>query len=61
MRYSVLGPTLAHSPDGTDVAVGGPRVRALLTVLVLRAGRTVLVPDLVDEEIGRASLGERVV
>ncbi|MFD8646304.1 BTAD domain-containing putative transcriptional regulator, partial [Streptomyces zaomyceticus] len=49
MRYSVLGPTLAHSPDGTDVAVGGPRVRALLTVLALRAGRTVLVPDLVDE------------
>ncbi|MEU2114475.1 BTAD domain-containing putative transcriptional regulator [Streptomyces sp. NPDC016459] len=49
MRYSVLGPTLAHLPDGTDVAVGGPRVRALLTVLALRAGRTVPVPDLVDE------------
>ncbi|MFD3530809.1 BTAD domain-containing putative transcriptional regulator [Streptomyces sp. NPDC058664] len=49
MRYSVLGPTLAHAPDGTDVPVGGPRVRALLTVLVLRAGRTVPVSDLVDE------------
>ncbi|MFH9721805.1 AfsR/SARP family transcriptional regulator [Streptomyces sp. NPDC017254] len=49
MRYSVLGPTLAHAPDGTDVAVGGPRVRALLTVLALRPGRTVPVPDLVDE------------
>ncbi|MFC8763577.1 BTAD domain-containing putative transcriptional regulator [Streptomyces sp. NPDC057193] len=49
MRYSVLGPTLAHAPDGTDVAVGGPRVRALLTVLALRAGRTVPVADLVDE------------
>ncbi|MFE2012533.1 BTAD domain-containing putative transcriptional regulator [Streptomyces sp. NPDC059491] len=49
VRYSVLGPTLAHAPDGTDVTVGGPRVRALLTVLALRAGRTVPVPDLVDE------------
>ncbi|MEU6168671.1 BTAD domain-containing putative transcriptional regulator [Streptomyces tanashiensis] len=49
MRYSVLGPTLARTPDGTDVPVGGPRVRALLTVLALRAGRTVPVPHLVDE------------
>ncbi|MFI9744112.1 BTAD domain-containing putative transcriptional regulator [Streptomyces sp. NPDC052494] len=49
MRYSLLGPTLAHTPDGADVTVGGPRVRALLTVLALRAGRTVPVPALVDE------------
>ncbi|MEU2079914.1 BTAD domain-containing putative transcriptional regulator, partial [Streptomyces sp. NPDC013489] len=49
MHYCVLGPTLARTSDGTDVAVGGPRVRALLTVLALRAGRTVPVPDLVDE------------
>ncbi|MBD0711778.1 BTAD domain-containing putative transcriptional regulator, partial [Streptomyces sp. CBMA291] len=49
MRYSVLGPTLAHAPDGTDVPVGGPRVRALLTVLALRAGRTVPVSALVEE------------
>ncbi|MFI0985088.1 BTAD domain-containing putative transcriptional regulator [Streptomyces exfoliatus] len=49
MHYSVLGPTLAHAADGTDVAVGGPRVRALLTVLALRAGRTVPVTELVHE------------
>ncbi|MFC9705731.1 BTAD domain-containing putative transcriptional regulator [Streptomyces sp. NPDC056943] len=49
VRYSLLGPTLAHTPDGADVTVGGPRVRALLTVLALRAGRTVPVPALVDE------------
>ncbi|WP_234285767.1 AfsR/SARP family transcriptional regulator, partial [Streptomyces venezuelae] len=49
MLYSVLGPTLARTPDGTDVAVGGPRVRALLTVLALRAGRTVPVGELVAE------------
>ncbi|MFF8376342.1 BTAD domain-containing putative transcriptional regulator [Streptomyces sp. NPDC015661] len=49
MRYFVLGSTIARAPDGTDVQVGGPRVRALLTVLALRAGRNVPVPDLVDE------------
>ncbi|MEU8520259.1 BTAD domain-containing putative transcriptional regulator [Streptomyces sp. NPDC048577] len=49
MRYSVLGPTLAHRPDGTPVPVGGPRLRALLTVLALRAGRTVPAGVLVDE------------
>ncbi|WP_432120397.1 BTAD domain-containing putative transcriptional regulator [Streptomyces sp. S1] len=49
MRYSLLGPTLVHASDGTDVTVGGPRVRALLTVLALRAGRPVPVRELVDE------------
>ncbi|MFG3345026.1 BTAD domain-containing putative transcriptional regulator [Streptomyces sp. NPDC048018] len=48
MRYSVLGPTRAHTSEGS-VAVGGPRVRALLTVLALRAGRGVPVGVLVDE------------
>ncbi|MEU8540792.1 BTAD domain-containing putative transcriptional regulator [Streptomyces sp. NPDC048717] len=37
---------------GTAVAVGGPRVRALLTVLALRAGRPVPVGVLVDEVWG---------
>ncbi|MFI8293668.1 BTAD domain-containing putative transcriptional regulator, partial [Streptomyces sp. NPDC085614] len=49
VRYSVLGPTLAHRPDGTPVPIGGPRLRALVTVLALRAGRAVPVPVLVDE------------
>ncbi|MFJ8665663.1 AfsR/SARP family transcriptional regulator [Streptomyces sp. NPDC093600] len=49
MRYSVLGPVRVHTADGTSVAVGGPRLRALLTVLALRAGRTVPVAVLVDE------------
>ncbi|MFF5972400.1 BTAD domain-containing putative transcriptional regulator [Streptomyces sp. NPDC012769] len=52
MRYSVLGPTRAHTSEGTAVAVGGPRVRALLTVLALRAGRAVPVGVLVDEVWG---------
>ncbi|MFE5487891.1 BTAD domain-containing putative transcriptional regulator [Streptomyces sp. NPDC056527] len=49
MRYSVLGPTQVHTVHGTPVALGGARLRALLTVLALRAGRTVPVGVLVDE------------
>ncbi|MET9951541.1 BTAD domain-containing putative transcriptional regulator, partial [Streptomyces sp. NPDC006339] len=52
VRYSVLGPTRAHTSEGTAVAVGGPRVRALLAVLALRAGRAVPVGLLVDEVWG---------
>ncbi|WP_149182045.1 BTAD domain-containing putative transcriptional regulator [Streptomyces sp. TRM49041] len=49
MQISVLGPTQVHRPDGTPVPVGGARLRALLTALALRPGRTVPVGLLVDE------------
>ncbi|MHC5905381.1 AfsR/SARP family transcriptional regulator, partial [Streptomyces sp. S6] len=49
VRYCVLGSTQVLRPDGTALAVGGARLRALLTVLVLRAGRTVSVGSLVAE------------
>lgn len=49
VRYRILGTTQALRPDGTPVPVGGARLRALLTVLALRAGRTVPVRLLVDE------------
>ncbi len=49
MRYRVLGTTQAWHDDGTPVALGGARLRALLTVLALRPGRTVPVGILVDE------------
>ncbi|MEV4949845.1 BTAD domain-containing putative transcriptional regulator [Streptomyces sp. NPDC053755] len=52
VRYSVLGPTQVHTAHGTPVAVGGPRLRALLTVLALRAGRSVPVALLVEEVWG---------
>ncbi|WP_346079598.1 AfsR/SARP family transcriptional regulator [Actinocorallia cavernae] len=52
MRYRLLGPTQALRPDGTAVPVGGARLRALLSVLALRAGRTVPVGVLVDEVWG---------
>ncbi|MET8945058.1 BTAD domain-containing putative transcriptional regulator [Streptomyces sp. NPDC004542] len=49
VRYRILGTTQALRPDGTSVPVGGARLRALLTVLALRPGRTVPVGVLVDE------------
>ncbi|NNN35998.1 AfsR family transcriptional regulator [Streptomyces sp. S3(2020)] len=49
VRYRILGTTQALRPDGTPLPVGGARLRALLTVLALRPGRTVAVSLLVDE------------
>ncbi|MFI6864921.1 BTAD domain-containing putative transcriptional regulator [Streptomyces sp. NPDC050421] len=49
MRYGILGTTQALRDDGTAVALGGARLRALLAVLALRTGRTVSVAVLVDE------------
>ncbi|MFR9794825.1 AfsR/SARP family transcriptional regulator [Streptomyces sp. MS06] len=49
VRYRILGTTRAIRPDGTAVPLGGARLRALLTVLALRAGRTVPVGRLVAE------------
>ncbi|MFE1858366.1 AfsR/SARP family transcriptional regulator [Streptomyces anandii] len=49
VRYRILGTTQALRPDGTAVPVGGARLRALLTVLALRPGRTVPVGVLVEE------------
>ncbi|MGW0991111.1 BTAD domain-containing putative transcriptional regulator [Streptomyces sp. NPDC002486] len=52
VRYRILGTTQALRSDGTAVPVGGARLRALLTVLALRAGRTVPAALLVDEVWG---------
>ncbi|MEV6947345.1 BTAD domain-containing putative transcriptional regulator [Streptomyces sp. NPDC051172] len=52
VRYRILGTTQALRADGTLVPVGGARLRALLTVLALRAGRTVPTGVLVDEVWG---------
>ncbi|MFJ2746000.1 BTAD domain-containing putative transcriptional regulator [Streptomyces sp. NPDC087440] len=54
MRYQILGPARALRDDGTAVPLGGPRLRAALTVLALRPGRAVPVPVLVDEVWGEA-------
>lgn len=49
MRYAILGTAQATRDDGTPVAVGGARLRALLTALALRPGRTVPTDLLVDQ------------
>ncbi|MFJ5550264.1 AfsR/SARP family transcriptional regulator [Streptomyces sp. NPDC093225] len=49
MRYGILGTTQVLRKDGTAVAVGGARLRALLSALALRAGRAVAAATLIDE------------
>uniref|UniRef100_A0AAU2JPZ8 Winged helix-turn-helix domain-containing protein n=1 Tax=Streptomyces sp. NBC_00049 TaxID=2903617 RepID=A0AAU2JPZ8_9ACTN len=49
MRYAILGTAQAIHDDGTPVAVGGARLRALLTALALRPGRAVPAHLLVAE------------
>ncbi|CAL9424623.1 hypothetical protein SUDANB120_01918 [Streptomyces sp. enrichment culture] len=49
MRYAILGSVQVVRGDGTPVAVGGARLRALLTALALRAGRAVPVHLLVAD------------
>ncbi|MFB9587829.1 AfsR/SARP family transcriptional regulator [Streptomyces racemochromogenes] len=49
VRYAILGTAQAISDDGSPVAVGGARLRALLTALALRPGRAVPAGLLVAE------------
>ncbi|HEX3813079.1 MAG TPA: BTAD domain-containing putative transcriptional regulator [Mycobacteriales bacterium] len=53
MFFGILGAVEAWRPDGTVVAVGGPRVRALLAVLLLDAGRVVGTERLIDSLYGQ--------
>ncbi|MFI9355501.1 BTAD domain-containing putative transcriptional regulator [Streptomyces lydicus] len=50
MRYGILGTTQAGRADGTPVAVGGARLRALLAALALRPGRA-LTPDVLIADV----------
>ncbi len=52
MRFRILGPLEVSSPDGTPVAVGGPRPRALLVLLLVHAGRPVSVERLIVAQYG---------
>ncbi|MGW2816783.1 AfsR/SARP family transcriptional regulator [Streptomyces sp. NPDC001415] len=49
MRYLILGATEARDDNGTAIPLGGPRLRTLLTALVLRTPRPVPVPTLIDD------------
>ncbi|MEU8250407.1 BTAD domain-containing putative transcriptional regulator [Nonomuraea sp. NPDC048916] len=48
MRFEILGPAKVLGDDGEPVSLGGPRVRGLLTLLALDAGRVVGAEYLVD-------------
>ncbi|MFJ9633255.1 BTAD domain-containing putative transcriptional regulator [Streptomyces sp. NPDC101175] len=52
MRYGILGSTRAEDERGAVVALGGARLRALLAVLALHAGRIVPFGTLIDEVWG---------
>ncbi|MEU6843959.1 BTAD domain-containing putative transcriptional regulator [Streptomyces sp. NPDC046716] len=48
MRFGILGPLDVRASDGSPLDPGGPRPRALLTLLLLDAGRTVSADRLID-------------
>jgi DNA-binding SARP family transcriptional activator len=54
VRFRVLGAFEAHGPDG-PLDLGGPKRRALLALLVLRAGRATSVEAIVDALWGPAA------
>ncbi|WP_043264091.1 BTAD domain-containing putative transcriptional regulator [Streptomyces sp. CT34] len=52
MRYGILGTTQAGRADGSPVALGGPRLRALLAALALRPGRALTADALIADVWG---------
>ncbi|HWS38546.1 MAG TPA: BTAD domain-containing putative transcriptional regulator, partial [Actinoplanes sp.] len=53
MRFGILGPLRARRPDGVPIPLGGPRLRALLAMLLLDAGRPVPIDRLIDGLYGQ--------
>ncbi|AVT35471.1 BTAD domain-containing putative transcriptional regulator [Plantactinospora sp. BB1] len=54
MRFGILGATEVYAGDGRRLAVGGPRLRALLVLLLLDAGRVVSADRLIQGLYGDA-------
>lgn len=52
MRIGILGALEVRAADGTSIAVGGPRPKALLVLLALNAGRVVSVDAIVAAQYG---------
>ncbi|MFD0743339.1 BTAD domain-containing putative transcriptional regulator [Phytohabitans flavus] len=52
MRFGILGTTRAWRADGREVIIGGPALRTLLALLLVRAGEAVSVDSLVEELYG---------
>ncbi len=60
VQYGILGPLEVRSDAGEAVAVGGPRPRAILVMLLLEAGRVVTVERLVAGQYGDAPPADAV-
>jgi DNA-binding SARP family transcriptional activator len=56
--FGILGPVQVRSADGSVVAVGGPRSRSLLALLLLEAGRVVSAARLIDGLYGQNPPGD---
>jgi predicted ATPase/DNA-binding SARP family transcriptional activator len=56
--FGVLGAVEVRRADGTEVAVGGPRVRSLLALLLLNDGRVVTAGTLIDGLYGENPPGD---
>ncbi|MBP2324310.1 putative ATPase/DNA-binding SARP family transcriptional activator [Kibdelosporangium banguiense] len=48
MWFGVLGPVAARHADGSEVALGGPKVRTLLALLLADAGHVISTDRLID-------------
>src|SRR6516165_7991559 len=49
MRFWILGPLAAADDEGRELALGGPKQRAVLAILLLRANEVVSTDRLVEE------------
>src|SRR6478735_7855941 len=49
MRFRVLGPLEVTDPEGTALDLSSPKLRALLTLLLLDAGRVVPLDRIIDQ------------
>lgn len=58
MRFGILGTTAAWRDDGSEVAVGGPGLRALLALLLAHPGEVVTTHTLIDDLYGNRAPGE---
>ncbi|MET0132853.1 MAG: BTAD domain-containing putative transcriptional regulator [Kibdelosporangium sp.] len=52
VRFGMLGPVQAWQADGRPVALGGPKVRTLLTLLLAAGGKIVSTDRLIDGSYG---------
>ncbi|GAB3418787.1 BTAD domain-containing putative transcriptional regulator [Flindersiella endophytica] len=52
MRFGILGETSVWHDDGSELALGGPARRALLALLLARAGHVVTTDALIDDLYG---------